>query len=187
MSKNNPQLTPRESFLMSLLNKVTKEYKLLLDSTRRMKPYKIVEILHLSNVPGESKFAIQITNKNCFMQLTAGEVIANGYELKLFNDFHRKMIQQALQGKLIEFLKISEIEPLYKIVSKKYDRESNQHLFVIETKDHVCMTRTAEEISNDKSLLKNMSLDDVYDIGYTQGSESIIKERLDLLLAKGKI
>ena len=61
-------LTPRENFLMSLLNRAIKEYKALLEYTRRSKPLKIVEILNLSTIPGETRFIIQVTHKNCIVR-----------------------------------------------------------------------------------------------------------------------
>lgn len=72
--------TPRENFLMALLTKVINEYKALLEFTRRSKPLKIVEITHLSIVPGETKFAVQVANKHCVLSLTAAEIILNGHE-----------------------------------------------------------------------------------------------------------
>ena len=110
------------------------------------------------------------------------------YNLNDFNDFHAKMIQKAAQGKLIEFLKISaEKSSLYKIVSKTFDRESQQYVFTIETKDMLRSIRSAEELSKDKKLLLGMNIEDIYDIGYTQGYESILKEKIGLLLQKRKI
>lgn len=179
-----PSLTPRENFLMSLLNKVTKEYKKLLEHTRRSKPLKIVEILNLSAIPGETRFTIQVTHKNSIVRLSAAEIISSNYDLNDFSDFHAEMIRQAAQGKLIDFLKLSEKEPTYKIVSKRFDAKMQQYIFTIETKEHIRFTSTAEELSLDKNLLSNIGMQDIYDIGYTHGAESILKERVSLLLAK---
>src|SRR5579864_2754960 len=115
-------ITPRENFLISLLNKMTREYRALLNYARQTKPFKIIEICTLSSAPGESEFLIQITNKNCAFRLTAAQVIQEGYKLEDFNEFHAEMIRQAAQGKLIEFLKISDIAPKYRIISKKLDK-----------------------------------------------------------------
>lgn len=180
--------TVRENFLLSLLQKVVKEYKNLLELTRRAKPLKIIEIMNLSGAPGETKFAVQFTNKNCILKLTAAEIMCDNYDLNDFNDFHAEMIRQAAQGKLIEFLKISaEKSSLYKIVSKTFNRELQQYVFTIETKDKLRSTLTAEELSKDKKLLLDMNIEDIYDIGYTQGYESILKEKIGLLLEKRKI
>jgi hypothetical protein len=184
--KFHNQASVRESFLFALLNKVTKEYKALLDFTRRSKPLKIVDIVELSNIPGETIFTIQLTNKNCILSLKASEIISKKYDLNDFNEFHADMIREAARGKLIDFLKITEKKPCYKIAEKKFDKTLQQYLFIIETKDNVRFRRTADELSNDKNLLLNMDIRDIYDIGFTEGCESILKEKAALLLAKCK-
>ncbi len=186
--KDSPKnTTPRENFLMTLLHKITREYKALLDYTRRAKPLKIIEIKKLSDVPGETEFIIQVTNKNCILKLTAAKIISNDYNLDDFNDFHAEMIRQAAQGKLAEFLKHSHSEPLYKIISKRLDKQIQQYIFTIETPEKKHFIRTASEIAQDNALLKNLSFYDIYDIGYTQGTESILQEKIALLLAKTKM
>lgn len=185
--KNYPNdFTPRENFLMSLLNKVVKEYKALLEITRRAKPFKIVEIISLSSIPGETQFAIQITNKNCILQLTAADIISANYNLNNFNEFHAEMIKQAAQGKLIEFLRISDRDPFYKITAKRFDKTLQKYAFTIENENKQCFTHTAEEIAMNKEILKNLSFCDIYDVGHTHGSESILKEKMALVLAKRK-
>lgn len=184
MDKKKSNYLSRENFLISLLNKVMKEYKALIETIRQIKPLKIIKIQHISSIPGETQFTIQITNKNCFLTYTAAEIINHGYSLDDFNEFHAEMIRQAAQGKLIDFLKIKKPENTYKIVSKKLDRESQQYIFTIETKEKERFIRNAEELSINKNLLENMDLHDIYDIGYTNGFESILKEKANLLLTK---
>src|SRR3990167_5627669 len=152
MNINNEHstLTPRESFLMGLLNRIIKEYKTLIDLTRRHKPFKIVELIELSNIPGETKFAIQLTNKNSVFILSAAEIINNKYNLNDFNAFHAEMIRQASMGNLANYLNLSDKESVFHVTSKKYDREKQQHVFTIASKDQVELVRTAAEIAKDK-------------------------------------
>lgn len=185
-NKHSSDTASRENFLMSLLNKVASEYKALLNLTRRTKPLKIVKIVHLSKIPGESVFAIQITNKNCFLTLSAAQIINDGYQLSDFNEYHADIIRQAALGKLIEFLKLSDCEPRYKIVAKKFDKAEQQHFFTLQGADQQQFVRSAEEIAGDKMILKNLCIEDVYDVGYTQGSEGILREKLFLMLKKKK-
>jgi hypothetical protein len=185
MKENSPiHFSPRENLLMTLLNKVIKEYKLLWELTRKTKALKIVEIIEISSVPGETQFTIQIVNKNCVLNLSAAEIINNNYNLNDFSDFHAEMIRHAARGKLIEFLRLSDQEPRYKIISKKLDRESQQYIFTIETEGNIRFERTAEELSYDKDILLNMNTEDVYNVGFTQGSESVLRERVAILLMK---
>lgn len=178
-------LTTRENFLISLLNKIINEYKLLLAQSRYNKPFKIVDILKLSTIPGETLFAIQISHKNSIFKLTAAEIINSNYSLNDFNDFHAKMIRQAALGKLINFLNLSEENHAYKIVSKRFDKRIQQFIFTIEDNTSIRFNSTADELSKNKNLLANIDPQDVYNIGYTQGAESILKEKM--LLASKKI
>lgn len=171
-------LTPRENFLLSLLNKMIKQYKILIEYSRRCKPLKIVEILSISSVPGESRFTVQVTHKNCIARLSAAEIINTNYKLEDFSDFHAEMICQAAQGRLAEFLKLSEFESIYRITAKKFDSKIKQNMFTIETKENIRFIRTASELSCDKNILLNMSKEDIYDVGYTQGSESVMNEKI---------
>lgn len=181
----NPNHQIRENFLLSLLNKCIKEYKALVEFTRKSHPFKIVEIITLSKIPGETIFLIQLTNKDCTLQVSAADLINKNYNLNQFSDYHAEMIRKAAQGKLIEFLKLLDKNTSnYKIVSKKYDRNNQQYIFTIETNDDTQLTCTAEELSKNKNLLVRMDFNDIYDIGYTQGTESILKEKTALLLAK---
>lgn len=175
--------TPRENFLLALLNKVIQEYKKLQEEFRGIKPFKIVGINYLSRVPGETQFLVQPAYKNCAIKLTAAEIIGEGYDLKSFSDFHAELIRQAAKGKIIEFLGIREEEPEYRIASKMYSEEHNCYLFKICDRENIQFIRTADEIARDKALFRALSLTDVCDIFYTQGSESVIKEKAAMLLA----
>ena len=132
MQAHNPKLSPRESLLMGFLNKIIKEYKALLEYTRQSKPFKIVEISKLSNIPGETEFLIQIANKNYAFRATAGQIIQKKYNLHDFNDFHAEMIKRAAHGSLGKFL---QQKSYYKIVSKRFDREIQQYVFTLETRE----------------------------------------------------
>lgn len=182
--KSNTEITVRNGFLLSALKKIICEYKTLLESYKRVKPLKIIEITSLSKTPGETKFLIQVTNKNCVLNLTAAEIMQQNYNLDDFSKYHAELIKYAANGKLLEYLKLSDDVPEYKLVSKIIDRENKQYLFTIETKEGTQFTRTANELSKDTQILSNLTINDIFDIGYTQGSESILKEKLALLLVK---
>src|SRR5262245_21756715 len=99
----NENVKARENFLLSINDKLVHEYKALLAYTKRVKPYKIVEVHNISNVPGETLLTLQVTNKNCILTMTAAEIMLN-YSLNDFCDFHAEMIRRAAQGKLQDFL-----------------------------------------------------------------------------------
>lgn len=170
----------RENFLMNLLQKIIHEYKSLLEYTRKINPFKILKILYLSPVPGETRFLIQVSNKDVILKLTAAEIIHDNYDLDGFPGFHADMIRHAAKGSLMEFLKIDHNSYNYKIISKKYDRDHKNHIFTLETTDQLLFNATTEELSKNKDTLNNLKSDDVFDIGYTQATESIIKENIVL-------
>lgn len=175
MKSNHSPSTARENILLTMLHRVVNEYKSLLNSTRK-KPLKIVEILQLSSVPGETLFAIQVSNKNCIARIKAAEIIKRCHDLQDFNDFHAEMIRQAAQGKLAEFLHLTHNAPTFKIVSKKYQASRKQHVFIIEDQAHIRFARTATELSLDKQILHQLCPGDIYDVGHTQGVESTLSD-----------
>ena len=177
------KFNPRENFLMAVINKLMGEYKALLNYFH-MKTFKIVDILSLSSVPGETIFIIQIAHKNIILQLSAAEILHKNYDLNDFSAFHAEMIRKAGEGKLFEFLKLSETEARYKISGKRFDQELQQYLFTIESNDGTKFKKTAEELANDKDLLSYIGIQDIYDIKFTQGAESILKEKALLLAIK---
>lgn len=186
MNSDTIKPSMRENILLTLLSKLIKEYKLLLEYARREKPLKIVDIIHISSIPGETKFIIQVTNKNCLAHLSAAEIINQNYNLDDFNNFHAEIIRKAAQGRLMEFLKLKERSHKYKIISKKFDAQIQQYVFTIESEEKGLFKSTAQELSKNKNLIENISMQDIYDVGFTQGTESILKEKSSLLLAKRK-
>ena len=181
--RNENKLNPRENFLLSVIYKLINEYNSLRASLLGKKLFKIVAINTISPIPGETEFAVKVSNKNCVLELTAENLIRD-YNLSDFSDYHADLIRQAAQGKLIQFLKCHDSEPLYRIASRKLDRESKEYVFVIENKDKQHFPRTAVELSSEKDILMNLDWHDVYDVGFTQGMESIIKEKCAITLAK---
>jgi hypothetical protein len=181
--QNEHKLNQRESFLLAIINKLTDEYKSLCSRLKRKNLFKIVAIGTISSIPGETEFTIQITNKNCTLLLNAENVIRD-YNLLDFSEYHADLIRAAAHGKLIEFLKLSDTEPLYKIVSKKLDKSTQQYIFTLENNAQQRLAHTAAEISHEKNILMNLDWLDIYDVGYTHGMEGILKEKCALTLAR---
>lgn len=184
----NTNFSPRENFLISLLNRIITEYKNILAFTRRTKALKIVEISKLSSIPGETEFKIQIAHTNSILKLSAAKIINDGYDLEDFSDFHAQIIHHAGQGKLIEFLKLTNTyQPAYHIISKKLDTITGEYFFVFETQEQHRFVRSAKEIAIDKNLLNHLEIQDIYDVAYTLGNESILNEKSTLMLLKNNL
>lgn len=62
-----------------------------------------------------------------------------------------------------------------KIVSKHFSHEWGVTIFVISQPEGY-VRYTAEEISHNKSLLHALEVEDVYNVGFTRGVESILVE-----------
>ena len=167
--------------LISIINK----YKKMIYFTKKNTPLKIIEIISLSEIPGESTFIIQVSNKNSIFKMRAATIISEGFDLNLFNKFHAEIIKHAAKGTLIHFLHQEKTnQPKYRIISKKFEHGNDDYLFTIATKNNYQFTCTMNEIISNKKLLQNLHYDDIYDIGYTTGYLSIIKEKNALALAK---
>lgn len=165
------------NILIPLFRKFQENCKAFSELLRHQKPLKIVEIISMSDIPGETKFVIQIANKNSIISLSAGDLILGGYDLNHFSDFHAEMIRQAVTGNLMQYLAQSEKKQSHRIISKKYIRELQEYIFTIENKKNETIARTVYEITADKDLLYSMEFQDIFDVGYTVGSESVLKER----------
>lgn len=178
MNNQNKHIpTQRENLLLVLLNKVFREYKSLLLTMRKTKPYKIIEISRISNTPGETEFVIQITNKNAILKITAADIICNNYDLTDFTPFHQELIVQAAKGALATYLKLKERKPTYMISSKKYDKQTEEYVFTIESNYNTYFKRTGLELSKDDEILAKMYYKDIYDVGYSNGMQSICNEK----------
>jgi len=105
---------------------------------------------------------VQIINKNCCLELTAAQLIADEYDLNDFYDFHAEMIRQAARGKLVQFLKLSETSPNYKIISKRFDRSVKEYIFTVVDNEGSRLTLSAAELSKDKNVLTSMKTSDIY-------------------------
>lgn len=175
LSGQNMQIA-KQNLLIAFLQKALKEYKRLLDESRKGKPLKIVEISFLSDYPGETKFLIQVRNKNCVIELSAAEIFSEKYNLDDFNEFNASMIKAAAQGDLRNFLKIKPNNPEYKIVSKSVDRKKGQNLFTIKSTSGKNFVAAAKEVAAMREVINKLSPDDIYDIAYTRGYETAISE-----------
>ena len=83
-----------------------------------------------------------------------------------------------------KYLNLFRLKTFYKIAAKKMDRKTARYYFIIETNDKIRFIRRADELAKDRTVLFNMPKDDIYDVLYTHGRESLLNERDELSLAK---
>lgn len=63
---------------------------------------------------------------------------------------------------------------MYKITSKRLDRKTKKYIFTLQTLDEVCFDRFGIEIRDNKKLLFSLDKEDLFDVAYTLGSESVL-------------
>lgn len=59
-----------------------------------------------------------------------------------------------------------------KLVSKQIDRKTKRYVFTLQLPDESCVKRYAEDIVKDTQLFDALDKKDLFDIAFTQGSES---------------
>jgi len=165
--------------------KILGECKALIERRKKSNLLKIIEIKKLSSIPGESEFLIQVTNKNSVFTLKANNIFTDGYNISDFSDFHAELIRQAAVGKLIDYLQNPSLsKSTYTVLSKKLNRELNTYTYEIEDCTGTQFSCTADEIYANRTMLDEMHSHDIFDIGFTIGSESISRESKQLKAIK---
>ena len=167
-----------EQFLHSLLHKLQTQWRYAQDFFTAAKPYKIVAIKEINALPGASKFVIQLKGKHNLMVVTAAEIILQKLPLNQFSVFHRKLIIAAAGGQLHHIIQqeFTNHVPKLKLSTKTYNRVAKQYIYSLAIDDEHNVDYTAAQISADKQLLAQLSPEDIYDVAFTQGADSILSE-----------
>ncbi len=79
--------------------------------------------------------------------------------------------------------------PKYRILAKRLSEKDNRMIFALQKKGEKSLeVKTANEISRDKEILKQIDQEDAHMIGYTAGGEAMLEEKLtkEALLEKNK-
>ena len=129
--------------------------------------YKLVEII---KVPDNYIAVIKIVNKNIVFQIKPEEVLANN---DLVDQFSQRDIRALTY---LGYLGINS--PRYKILAKKC-LQNEKILFVLSQKgDKKIITKTADQIINEKEIINSMASEDAKVIGYTVASEAHREEEM---------
>ena len=168
-------------FIGNYVNALKLKYKSIQQASSCPFPLRIIgqELAH-SN--GETIYTIQIVGKNLISKLYAAE---------LFND--KKLLSALSPYDLLHFLNtynkkiaykkdnviIFPCRARYKIISKSYDRVIQQTIFIIEViqaNNTMQKKYTGIEIVNNPLIIEKLNSKETYDLGFTVGSEVILKE-----------
>jgi len=144
------------------------QYHEMQRKTQRDNIYRIVE-MH-AKPEGGCSFTIQVIGKNLTFKSTAHEIAADD---EMLEGFSRQDVRT------ITYFACQELtKPKYKILVQEFCQQFNKMIFSLKKHDsEKTMQKTAEEISNDKKLLKELSYEEAHLIGYTAASEKIAVER----------
>ncbi|BBB14610.1 hypothetical protein RVIR1_00680 [Candidatus Rickettsiella viridis] len=125
---------------------------------------------------------MQIVGKNSVFRLCAAELFndhqllqgLSPYDLlKILSNSNKKNFHN--NNNLIIF----PCRAQYKMIAKHYDHSSQQTIFTIEITQATNVIQkqfTALEILNNPLVLEKLSYQETYDLGFTVGSEAILKE-----------
>lgn len=161
-----------------------KQYREILEYTSRNYPFRIVEARR-SPRTGETLFTIQFVGKSTCIKLGADELAEDD---DLIQGFAPRDVKQIIKASLIKN-KLKVIQgglpsaPL-KIIAKNFEREHNRPSYVIEqqTTGNKTSTKTVslEDVTKSKETLLKFSKQDIYEIAYSAGINSILTAQEDI-------
>ncbi len=135
---------------------------------------------------GETLFTLQLVGKNLVSKLYAKE-ISNDKKLleslspidllKILNTSNKKYLHKR------ESIILFPCQAYYKLITKNYNHTLQQTIFTLEiTRVNKISQKklTALEIVNNPLIIEKLTPQEIYDLGYTVGSEAILKEILYL-------
>jgi hypothetical protein len=172
------------------IKNVKLKYKSIQQVSSRSYPFRIIA-QELVRGNTDIIYILQIVGKNLVSKVYAAELFndkqllnaLSPYDLLLFlNSFNKKIVCR--KGNLLIFPCSSH----YKLVSRQYDHFTQQTIFTIEIVQSgktVQKKLTALQIVNNPFLLERLSAKETYEIGFTIGSETILKEIHQLMSFKG--
>lgn len=128
-------------------------------------------------------YIVQIVGKNSVFKLCAAELFNDNKLLQGLSPFDLLKILSDSNKK--SFLKkknnliIFPCRAQYKMIAKHYDNSSQETIFTIQVTQATNVIQkqfTALEILNNPLILEKLSYQETYDLGFTVGSEAILKE-----------
>lgn len=135
---------------------------------------------------GDTLFTLQLVGKNLVSKLYATEISNDKKLLKSLSPIDLLKILN-ISNKQILYKKDNIIyfpcDVCYKLVAKSYNHTLAQTIFTLQisrTNKIVQQKLTALEIVNNPLILEKLKPQEIYDLGFTIGSETILKEILHI-------
>lgn len=130
----------------------------------------------------DTVYTVQIAGKNLIFKLCAEELFNDNQLLKGLSPYDLLKVLNNSKKKTFynnNNLIIFPCRTQYKMIAKSYDHVSQQSIFTLELTQANNVTQkrfTALEILNNPLILGKLSYQETYDLGFTIGSEAILKE-----------
>lgn len=167
-------------YVENTISTIKAKYKLLQKANAH--PFSLRIIDEEINANGETIFTLQLVGKNLVSKLPAKDISSDKKLLKslspidllkILNASNKKFLKK--RGNIILF----PCQAYYKLIAKNYNHTLQQTIFTLEISRAHQITQeklTALEIANNPLILEKLTPQEIYDLGYTVGSESILRE-----------
>lgn len=135
---------------------------------------------------GETLFTLQLVGKNLVSKLYATDISNDKKLLKSLSPIDLLKILNTSNKKFLhkmENIILFPCQAYYKLIAKNYNHILQQTIFTLEITRVNKITQkklTALEIANNPLILEKLTPQEIYDLGYTVGSETILREILYL-------
>jgi hypothetical protein len=159
-----------KDYIKWLLNEV----QAITNQTGKIYFYKIVDKITCKKT-GEEKFVVQIAGKNVFLQLTPQQLMYDDLMLRGFSPLDiRTITYTACQQEKIQPIK----KPFFKVIAQFFSTDRHREMFTLKTEGTTTeINQSAQEISNDPALIKQLGAEDAHRVGYVAGVEQVVVEQ----------
>lgn len=129
--------------------------------------YRVIAINKNNN--DEYIATIQLINKSNQFEIKPEEILKNDRFVSLFSPYDIRTLTY------LGYLSINS--PQYQILAQRLSEKNDKTLFAIKKRgEKEILIKTAAEILKEKEISENLNAKDSHIVGYTVGTESILKE-----------
>src|SRR3990167_438170 len=160
-----------------------KQYREIMEYTTRNFPFRIVDTQR-STRTGETLFTIQFVGKSTVFKMSADQLAEDD---DLIQGFAPRDVKKIIKASLIK-PKLTVVQggaqqTPYKIIAKNFERKQAKPSYVIEqVLENQTITKTVhlDEMTQSKEILLKFSKQDIFEIAYTAGANSILHAQDDI-------
>lgn len=166
---------------------IFKQYREIMEYTARNFPFRIVDAQRSAKT-GETTFTIQFVGKSTVFKMSADALAEDD---DLIQGFSARDVKRIIKANLIK-PKLTLVhggaqQTPYKIIAKNFERQPTKPSYVIEqiVENHT-ITKTVhlDEMTQSKEILLKFSKQDIFEIAYTAGANSILQAKDEITQKK---